>query len=66
MPDETGILYETRWSFVERDYQEVPWKTYLAEMERSDSLAAVREKLQEYLKSVRKAAVCEKISQVVF
>lgn len=35
-------------------------------MERSDSLAAVREKLQEYLKSVRKAAVCEKISQVVF
>lgn len=41
VPDETGILYETRWSFVERDYQEVPWKTYLAEMERSDSLAAV-------------------------
>lgn len=38
VPDETGILYETRWSFVERDYQEVPWKTYLAEMERSDSL----------------------------
>ena len=34
VPDETGILYETRWSFVERDYQEVPWKTYLAEMER--------------------------------
>ena len=24
VPDETGILYETRWSFVERDYQEVP------------------------------------------
>ena len=55
VPDETGILYETRWSFVERDYQEVPWKTYLAEMERSDSLAAVREKLQEYLKKREKS-----------
>lgn len=55
VPDETGILYETRWSFVERDYQEVPWKTYLAEMERSDSLAAVREKLQEYLRKREKS-----------
>lgn len=55
VPDETGILYETRWSFVERDYQEVPWKTYLTEMERSDSLAAVREKLQEYLKKREKS-----------
>ena len=55
VPDETGILYETRWSFVERDYQEMPWKTYPAEMERSDSLAAVREKLQEYLKKREKS-----------
>lgn len=49
VPDETGILYETRWSFVEREYQEFPWKTYLAEMERSESLEPVREKLQGYL-----------------
>lgn len=33
----------------------MPWKTYLAEMERSDSLAAVREKLQEYLKKREKS-----------
>ena len=49
VPDETGILYETRWSFVERDYQELQWKTYLAEMERSDSLGPVWEKLHEYI-----------------
>ena len=50
VPDETGILYESRWSFVEREYQELPWKTYLAEMERADSLGAVRETLQDYIR----------------
>lgn len=33
VPDETGILYEDRWYFVEREYQKPSWKTYLAEME---------------------------------
>lgn len=49
VPDETGILYEDRWSFVEREYQAPSWKTCLAEMERSESLQHVRESMQEHV-----------------
>ena len=66
MPDETGILYEDRWYFVEREYQKPSWKTYLAEMEQTDSVQQVRKSLQGYITQRRAAGGMRKDFTVRF
>lgn len=66
VPDETGILYEDRWYFVEREYQKPSWKTYLAEMEQTDSVQQVRKSLQGYITQRRAAGGMRKDFTVRF
>lgn len=66
MPDETGILYEDRGYFVEREYQKPSWKTYLAEMEQTDSVQQVRKSLQGYITQRRAAGGMRKDFTVRF